>query len=195
MDNRERARARNKKQRKPISLPEEKILQLYSGGEKMRNASSYQGENERQNKVNRNTNISSIKRVTRKLKEVSRFKGDVTRNDSERRFLAQHSITILLRIVLNGYNKIAKIATLCCAKNRCCESSRITSPVVMQNNGKEMWKNMCCPCKVVFLLIRKKGCCTCKVFFWQIRSIVVFLSFSLSSLAEFILETNYPSLV
>ena len=97
MDNRERARARNKKQRKPISLPEEKILQLYSGGEKMRNASSYQGENERQNKVNRNTNISSIKRVTRKLKEVSRFKGDVTRNDSERRFLAQHSITILLR--------------------------------------------------------------------------------------------------
>ena len=88
----------------------------------MRNASSYQGENERQNKVNRNTNISSIKRVTRKLKEVSRFKGDVTRNDSQRRFLAQHSITTFLRHCFEWLQQRSKIATLCCAKNRCCES-------------------------------------------------------------------------
>ena len=42
----------------------------------MRNASGYQSENERKgkkNRVKRNTNISSIKRVNRKLKEVSRF--------------------------------------------------------------------------------------------------------------------------
>ena len=41
----------------------------------MRNASNYQGENERQqkNRVNRNTNISSIKRVNRKLKVVLQF--------------------------------------------------------------------------------------------------------------------------
>ena len=41
----------------------------------MRNASDYHGENERQwkNRVNRNANISSIERVTRKLKEVARF--------------------------------------------------------------------------------------------------------------------------
>ena len=41
----------------------------------MRNASSYQGENERQwkNRVNRSTKISYIKRVNRKLKEVSPF--------------------------------------------------------------------------------------------------------------------------
>ena len=43
----------------------------------MRNASGYQIENERKwkkkNIVKRNTNISSIKRVNRKLKEVSRF--------------------------------------------------------------------------------------------------------------------------
>ena len=39
----------------------------------MRNASGYQSENERQgkNRANRNTNISSIKRVNRNLKEVS----------------------------------------------------------------------------------------------------------------------------
>jgi len=43
----------------------------------MRNASGYQSENEQQceNRVNRNTNISSIKRVNRKLKEVSCFSG------------------------------------------------------------------------------------------------------------------------
>ena len=41
----------------------------------MRNASGYQNENERYWKhiVNRNINISSIKRVNRKLKEVSHF--------------------------------------------------------------------------------------------------------------------------
>ena len=104
----------------------------------MRNVSSYQGENEQQNKVNRNTNVSS------------RFKGDVTRNDSKRRFLAQHSITTLLRHCFEWLQQCSKIATLCCAKNRRCESSRITSPLVMQNNGKEMCKKVCCPCKVVF---------------------------------------------
>ena len=49
---------------------------IYSGCEKMRNASSCQGKNERQwkkKRVNRNTNISSIKRVTRKLKRRSTF--------------------------------------------------------------------------------------------------------------------------
>ena len=41
----------------------------------MRNASGRQGENERQSKtkVNRNTKISSISRVTREFLEVSRF--------------------------------------------------------------------------------------------------------------------------
>ena len=49
-------------------------MKCCSGGEKMRNASGYRGENERQwKKVNKNTyDISSIKRVTRKLLEVSR---------------------------------------------------------------------------------------------------------------------------
>ena len=48
-------------------------MKFCSGGEKMRNASSHLGENERQwIKVNKDTyDISSIKRVTRKFLEVS----------------------------------------------------------------------------------------------------------------------------
>ena len=48
-------------------------MKFCSGGEKMRNASGHLGENERQRKkVNKNTyDISSIKRVTRKLLDVS----------------------------------------------------------------------------------------------------------------------------
>ena len=55
VDKRERARARDKKQRRPISL-EEKRENYDSGGEKMRNASGHRGGNERQRKkkVNRN---------------------------------------------------------------------------------------------------------------------------------------------
>ena len=76
----------------------------------MRNASSYQGENERQNKVNRNTNISSIKRVTRKLKEVLCFKGDqlhgTIRNDD---FYRNTTLQHCCGIVLNGYNNVPKL--------------------------------------------------------------------------------------
>ena len=57
------------------------------------------------------------------------------------------------------------------------------SPLVVRNSGKEdqgMYKKVCG--KVVFfLLIRKKVCCTCKVVGLLIRSIVVFLPFSLSA--------------
>ena len=50
-------------------------------------------------------------------------KRDVTRDDSWRRFLAQHSVTTLFR----SFAALSNIAKLCCAKNRCCESSRLTS--------------------------------------------------------------------
>ena len=55
-------------------------------------------------------------------------KGDLTRNDSQRRFLAQHSVEILEQYC--NYSKQCRnnVATLCCAKNRRCESSRVTSP-------------------------------------------------------------------
>ena len=38
-------------------------------------ATNVKKERQWKNRVNRNTNISSIKRVNRKLKEVSRFRG------------------------------------------------------------------------------------------------------------------------
>ena len=73
MDNRERARARDKNQRRPISL-EEKHKKFIAVVRKRENASYHRGEKERQRKkkVNRNTyNILPIKRVTRKFLEVS----------------------------------------------------------------------------------------------------------------------------
>ena len=52
--------------------------------------------------------------------------GDVTREDSQQRVLAQHSVAKLL---LAQLYHCSNIATLCCAKNRRCESSRVTSPL------------------------------------------------------------------
>ena len=68
MDNRERARARDKHQRRPISL-EEKHKKFIAVVSKRGNASCHQGENERQREKNP-YNISSIKRVIRKFHVV-----------------------------------------------------------------------------------------------------------------------------
>ena len=59
---------------------------------------------------------------------VADRKGDVTRDDSQRRFSRQHSVAMLEQC--GHYSKQCRnnIATLCCAKNRLCESSRVTSP-------------------------------------------------------------------
>ena len=56
------------------------------------------------------------------------LKGDVTRDDSQRRFLAQHSVVTLLRHCFECLRQCSTIATLYCAKNRRCETSRVTSP-------------------------------------------------------------------
>ena len=48
-------------------------------------------------------------------------KGDVTPDDSQRRFLAQHSSATWLVWLQHCSN----ISTLCCAKNRRCESLRV----------------------------------------------------------------------
>ena len=76
VDNREKVRARNKTTTTKTNLVGRKTWKFYSGAEKIRNASFHQDENERQwkTKVNRNTDISSIKRVTREFLEVSRFR-------------------------------------------------------------------------------------------------------------------------
>ena len=50
-------------------------------------------------------------------------KGDVTRDDSQRRLLAHHSVATLLRHCFDWLQHCSNIAALCCAKNRCRESS------------------------------------------------------------------------
>ena len=49
--------------------------------------------------------------------------GDVRRDDSQQRFLAQHSFAMLD----NAAKLRNNVVTLCCAKNRRQESSRVTS--------------------------------------------------------------------
>ena len=55
------------------------------------------------------------------------LKVDVARDDSQRRFLAKHSITTSLRHCFEWLQHCSNIATLCFAQNRRCESSRVTS--------------------------------------------------------------------
>ena len=60
--------------------------------------------------------------VTRELE------GDVTRDDSQRRFWAQHRVATLLQRCFECLQHRSSIATPCRAKNRRCESSRVASP-------------------------------------------------------------------
>ena len=46
--------------------------------------------------------------------------------DWQRRVLAQHSVATLLRHCLEWLQHCSNIETLCCAKNRRCQSSRVT---------------------------------------------------------------------
>ena len=57
------------------------------------------------------------------------FEGDVTLDDSQRRFLAQHSVAMLEQCSNHSKQCGNNVATLCCPKNRRCESSRVTSPL------------------------------------------------------------------
>ena len=70
---------------------------------------------------------SSVSSFCTRRRRVAPCKG-VTRDDSQRRFLAQHSVAMLEQCC--NYSKQCRnnVATLCCAKNRRCESSRVTSP-------------------------------------------------------------------
>ena len=59
------------------------------------------------------------------------FLSDVTRNDSQQRFLAQHSVATLLLHCFEWLHHCSNIGALRCAKNRRCESYRVTSPLHM----------------------------------------------------------------
>ena len=64
---------------------------------------------------------------------------DVSRDNSQRRFLAQYIVTTLLWYCFEWLQHCFNIATMCCAKNRRCESSRVTSPLWY---GKEREKGV-----------------------------------------------------
>ena len=53
------------------------------------------------------------------------------------RNLAQNSVVTLLRHCFDWLQHCSNIATLCCAKNRRCESSRVTSPL----SNRTIWEN------------------------------------------------------
>ena len=55
--------------------------------------------------------------------------GDVTRDDSQRRFLGQHSVAMLEQCCNHSKQCRNSVAMMCYAKNRSCESSRVTSPL------------------------------------------------------------------
>ena len=59
--------------------------------------------------------------------ESHALKGDVTRDDSQRRVLAQQSAATLLRYFFEQLQHCPNIATLCCTKHRPCNSSHVTS--------------------------------------------------------------------
>ena len=60
---------------------------------------------------------------------AGRHKGDVTQDDSQGQFLAQHSVAVLEQCCTFSKKCRNNVATLHCAKNRRCESSRVTSPL------------------------------------------------------------------
>ena len=59
---------------------------------------------------------------------VPTSQGDATWDDSQRRFLARHGVAMLEQCCNHSKQRCNNAATLCCAKNRRCESSRVTSP-------------------------------------------------------------------
>ena len=67
---------------------------------------------------------------------AGRSQDDVTRDNSQRPFLAQRSVATLLGHCFEWLQHCFNIATLSCAKNRRCESSRVTSPLVARSEER-----------------------------------------------------------
>ena len=66
--------------------------------------------------------------IDRQRKGVVCVQANVTRGDSQRRFSAQHSVAMLEQCCDHSKQRHNNVATLCCAKNRYCKSSRVTWP-------------------------------------------------------------------
>ena len=62
---------------------------------------------------------------------------DVSRDNSQRRFLAQYIVTTMFWYCFEWLQHCFNIATMCCAENRRCESSRLTSSLWCGKRGKK----------------------------------------------------------
>ena len=72
------------------------------------------------------------------LRALYRVKGDVTRDDSQRRFLAPHNVATLFREQLQ---RCSNIATLCSTKNRRCKSFRVISPMSEEEQKEALFES------------------------------------------------------
>ena len=70
---------------------------------------------------------SSLRKQNLKVWRYCTFEGDVTRDDSQQRPLAQQSVATLSPHCFERLQHCSNIPALCCAKNRRCESSRVKS--------------------------------------------------------------------
>ena len=77
-------------------------------------------------KKNKQTNTVETSKQTKTKSNKS--KGDVTRDDLQRRFLAQHRVQTLEQYCSYSKQCNINVLTLCCAKNDRCESSQVTTP-------------------------------------------------------------------
>ena len=78
-------------------------------------------------KQNQTTTIENKNKVNITVKN-SGDKSWLLDDTKKRRLLPQHSVATLLRHCFQWLQHCSNIAALCCAKNRRCESSRVTSP-------------------------------------------------------------------
>ena len=70
------------------------------------------------------------------------------------RNLARNSVVTLLRYCFDWLQHCSNVATLCCAKNRRCESSRVTSPLsnrTIWENREMVWKDADITCTGITL--------------------------------------------
>ena len=101
----------------------------------------------------------------------------ITRVDSQRRFLAQNSVVTLWQYCFEWLQRCSNIARLCCAKNRRCVSSRVTSPLVVQWRQRNVQKSVmhvqsCCFVNLILLHFSCFGCCRlrrclCSLLLWN----------------------------
>ena len=77
-------------------------------------------------KKNKQTNTVETNKQTKA--KSNRSKGDITWDDLQRRFLAQHRVQTLEQYCSYSKQCNNNVVTLCCAKNDRCESSQVTTP-------------------------------------------------------------------